>query len=1020
MSFQLRKSARVEGEHADFRSLARIFPRPAWIPVAVGLILALSGVSLAGTSSDELREVQQAIADSGASWTASENHITRMDPEERRAMLTEVPALPPGRAATRQPVVLADLPSRFSWGDVAGCNWMTNIRDQGDCGSCGVFAAVAIYEARERISMSQPSLYVDVSEQYLVSCPVSCLGGSPLCVFDHLAAEGCPDETCFPYSGSACDQLPCENKCADWADHVYTAAAGGFISMGGRETAKTEILTNGPIVTAMTVYSDFYSYSGGIYQHVSGSMQGGHYVAIYGWDDANNCWLGKNSWGNDWGEFGPDGQRGWFRFMMGTDDINCDDYIFYVDPLDLGYPQVVATEPQQNDPATARGTDISVAFDSDMDASTINAGTISVYGSIAGPYSATISYEAPSRTVLIDPDVDFKTGEKVSAVFSPDVSASDGTSLGTGYTLTFTAEAVPGSGVFGAPDEYSTDPGASDIITGDFDNDGYPDLVTVDTDAGNLTVRFGSSSGTFGAPVTYSVGTKPSSVTASDFTGNGYLDLAVFDTGSFTVVSLFNNGDGTFTLGATYPGPPGATALVSADFDADGDRDVLGARKSGSMMFVYRNTGTGVFETSTYSFLFNPLYSLAVSDIDSDGDLDLVYADDSIDRLTIMWNEGPGTFGSLVRVDVGNGARGVAVADFNGDTRPDPLIAHYTTQMVSILFNNGSNSYTSVEISTAPMSPESVCASDLNGDGHSDITVFGNTGIVALVNQGDGTFSAPLSLAAGEYRQGVAADFDADADLDLAVLSSAGDKIAVLLNTECIDSDGDGFGDPGQTGSLCVIDNCPSVANEEQSDGDGDGSGDACDLCPGYDDGLDADGDTAPDDCDNCPGEANSDQTDEDEDGVGDACDLCAGFDDRLDADDDGVPDDCDNCPSVSNADQADSDQNNVGDVCQTCCVGRVGDANNSGDEMPTIGDISVMIDAKFITGDCGASRTPPVQMIVCFAEADVNTSSGTINAQTCNDITIGDISMLIDYLFITGPENWDQGYGAGFLAPCP
>jgi hypothetical protein len=35
-------------------------------------------------------------------------------------------------------------------------------------------------------------------------------------------------------------------------------------------------------------------------------------------------------------------------------------------------------------------------------------------------------------------------------------------------------------------------------------------------------------------------------------------------------------------------------------------------------------------------------------------------------------------------------------------------------------------------------------------------------------------------------------------------------------------------------------------------------------------------------------------------------------------------------------------------------------------------------------------------------------------------DITIGDISMLIDYLFVTGPESWDQGYGIGLLAPCP
>ena len=81
------------------------------------------------------------------------------------------------------------------------------------------------------------------------------------------------------------------------------------------------------------------------------------------------------------------------------------------------------------------------------------------------------------------------------------------------------------------------------------------------------------------------------------------------------------------------------------------------------------------------------------------------------------------------------------------------------------------------------------------------------------------------------------------------------------------------------------------------------------------------------------------------------------------------------------------------------CCTGRVGDANGSGQDEPTIGDISVMIEAKFITLSCDG-------LIDCFAEGDVNQSGGA--DATCDDITIGDISILIDYLFISLP----QGYG--------
>ncbi len=81
---------------------------------------------------------------------------------------------------------------------------------------------------------------------------------------------------------------------------------------------------------------------------------------------------------------------------------------------------------------------------------------------------------------------------------------------------------------------------------------------------------------------------------------------------------------------------------------------------------------------------------------------------------------------------------------------------------------------------------------------------------------------------------------------------------------------------------------------------------------------------------------------------------------------------------------------------CATgCCVDRVGDANGLGGDEPTIGDVSVMIDAKFITGTCDG-------IIECLDEADVN-QSGPPKAATCGDVTIGDISILIDYLFITG-----------------
>ena len=107
-----------------------------------------------------------------------------------------------------------------------------------------------------------------------------------------------------------------------------------------------------------------------------------------------------------------------------------------------------------------------------------------------------------------------------------------------------------------------------------------------------------------------------------------------------------------------------------------------------------------------------------------------------------------------------------------------------------------------------------------------------------------------------------------------------------------VDVDGDNIED-GE-------DNCPNVANPDQSDLDLDLLGDACDD--------DIDGDGVNNDVDDCSLIPDPDQTDTNSDGVGDACDN--------DDDDDGVLDLADNCRLVANTDQSDLDGDGLGDAC--------------------------------------------------------------------------------------------------------
>ena len=74
---------------------------------------------------------------------------------------------------------------------------------------------------------------------------------------------------------------------------------------------KSFIATKGPVDACFIVYADFFSYTSGVYQHVSGDVAGGHCVAIVGYNDNPGYWICKNSWGSGWGE------QGYFRIAYG-------------------------------------------------------------------------------------------------------------------------------------------------------------------------------------------------------------------------------------------------------------------------------------------------------------------------------------------------------------------------------------------------------------------------------------------------------------------------------------------------------------------------------------------------------------------------------------------------------------------------------------------------------------------------------------------------------------------------------
>jgi len=171
---------------------------------------------------------------------------------------------------TKELPISQGAPSEFNWMDVNGVDWTTPARNQGNCGSCWDFAALAALESIIKLEEDCPELNLDLSEQYVLSClpeSGSCRGGSAFKAL-RLIMETTPDgnyhngvifESCFRYEAN--DDIPCSAKCPDWEDQLIPISGYDSYQVDGTpsdiESIKTLIMETGPIVSHIKATDPF-------------------------------------------------------------------------------------------------------------------------------------------------------------------------------------------------------------------------------------------------------------------------------------------------------------------------------------------------------------------------------------------------------------------------------------------------------------------------------------------------------------------------------------------------------------------------------------------------------------------------------------------------------------------------------------------------------------------------------------------------------------------------------------------
>jgi len=269
-----------------------------------------------------IAQLQQELQEQNAGWQAAENPITSLPYEEKLVRLG-VP-LPPNledikrQASSAIQTKSVGAPAAFDLRNVSGKNFITSVKNQGGCGSCVAFGVVATIEGTMRFQRNDATLAVDLSEAHLFYCHGRAVGRNcgngwlPAPALDSCRDVGVVDDACYPYT--AVDQN-CTGRCADWANRV-TKISGYVALTNNRAGIKEHISTKGPVGACFIVYDDFFAYRSGVYKHVSGGEAGGHCVSIVGYNDAQNAWICKNSWGASWGD------GGYFRIAYGDSLID--------------------------------------------------------------------------------------------------------------------------------------------------------------------------------------------------------------------------------------------------------------------------------------------------------------------------------------------------------------------------------------------------------------------------------------------------------------------------------------------------------------------------------------------------------------------------------------------------------------------------------------------------------------------------------------------------------------------------
>ena len=303
------------------------------------------------------------------------------------------------------------------------------------------------------------------------------------------------------------------------------------------------------------------------------------------------------------------------------------------------------------------------------------------------------------------------------------------------------------------------------LATGDLNNDGYPDIITVnehvlDPNFGMLTdyvsVLLSDGYGGYAfLPDWYIAEDGPRSIAVADLDGDANLDVIVGNYNDNSVTTFFGDGAGVLGDKRVYLVGERPTSVTVGDVDGDGVLDVVTTNFGTDDLSLLIGRGNGVLEDEERFTAGSEPTDVVLADMDNDGDTDIVVANKLDDNIMVLLNDGTPFYSTWEQETFDTGSAPVAIAlghldDFNGDlavTAADHLdivVANRDERKVSVLLGQD--------------------MADLDGDGDLDLVFADQQKIGIRFNPGE------IALA----------DLDGNGALDIISSNAASELVSIL------------------------------------------------------------------------------------------------------------------------------------------------------------------------------------------------------------------------------------------------